>query len=62
MFFIAAMDADTQGMGFDGKLAWTREEGEQDMQHFQAKTTGKNVVVGHTTAIGLPPLKKRLSL
>lgn len=59
MFFIAAMDANTQGMGFDGKLAWTRQEGAQDMQHFQAKTAGKNIVVGHTTAVGLPPLKNR---
>lgn len=52
---IAAMD-ENRGIGKNGTIPWKVSA---DFKWFKEFTVGKNLVVGHSTFLSLPPLKER---
>lgn len=58
MKFIVAMEKNTCGIGFNGKMAWDKVK--EDLMFFKEKTMGKNVVLGWKTYKGLITSKTKL--
>lgn len=54
--FIVAMDSQTNGIGYQGQMAWHIPE---DLKFFKEKTLGKNVVMGRNSYHLLPKLPNR---